>query len=75
MFLDGNLFFRLKENWISNFLLKTGFDEKYFPFQKLKIKNVSFIFHFKNWIFVIDLCFNIQSLIRGLDIKFNWKLE
>ena len=49
---------------ISKFLLKTGFNEKYFYFQELKIENWIFNFHFKNWISKTDFYFNIQNLTR-----------
>ena len=71
MFSDGNLFLKFKVNWISNFLLKIGFDEKYFCFQKLKTENWIFNFHFENRISIDDLCFDIQNLIGELDIKLN----
>ena len=44
MFSDANLFLKFKVNWLSNFLLKTGFDEKFSA-----SKNWTLNFHFKKF--------------------------
>ena len=45
-----------------------------FQFKKLEIEIWIFNFYFQNRLFITDLSFNIQNLIRELHIKLIWKL-